>query len=316
MEIHDNRFHHRALSLIEVLVVISIIGIIVGLLLPAIQSVRGTAARMSCANNMKQIALASHSYEAQHGSYPPTVAGFRIPGITHRNISLRWSVLLLPHLDHDAIYSSTVANALVSPMYDNPPNTGLTQIIKAYVCPADTRLYQPLTDEAGYTAAYTGYVGVMGNSVTDDNGTSIFKPGIFEALLKPPPSYNGTRISDITDGLSQTLHYGESPPYGKWFGSTWYLYELPFEILWMTRPDRASNLLYTPERYSNLCKGPFPFGPGRVDNPCDSHHYWSLHGSGANFAFADGSVRFLSYSASSILPALATRAGGEVVELP
>lgn len=58
------------------------------------------------------------------------------------------------------------------------------------------------------------------------------------------------------------------------------------------------------------------FGPGRLTNPCDRLHYWSLHTSGANFAFADGSVHFLRYSARDILPALATRSGGEVVSLP
>ena len=62
--------------------------------------------------------------------------------------------------------------------------------------------------------------------------------------------------------------------------------------------------------------GPFVFGAGSLQEPCSVFHYWSLHSGGANFAFCDGSVHFLSYSASSILPALATRAGREVVELP
>jgi prepilin-type processing-associated H-X9-DG protein len=55
---------------------------------------------------------------------------------------------------------------------------------------------------------------------------------------------------------------------------------------------------------------------GRIDNPCDRFHYWSLHPGGANFIFADGSVRFLAYTADPILGALATRAGGEVVTVP
>jgi prepilin-type processing-associated H-X9-DG protein len=67
-----------------------------------------------------------------------------------------------------------------------------------------------------------------------------------------------------------------------------------------------------------------PCGPGNypfvaasgVNDPCGKFHFWSLHSGGANFAFADGSVRFLRYSANDIMPALATRAGGEVVAVP
>lgn len=55
------------------------------------------------------------------------------------------------------------------------------------------------------------------------------------------------------------------------------------------------------------------FGPGRTDNPCDRWHFWSLHPGGANFAFADGSVRFMPYGAKAIMPALATRDGGEII---
>ena len=64
------------------------------------------------------------------------------------------------------------------------------------------------------------------------------------------------------------------------------------------------------------CDGGVRFGPGRIDNGCDSLHFWSLHPGGANFLFVDGSVRFLRYSAAPILPALATRASGEPVAIP
>jgi prepilin-type processing-associated H-X9-DG protein len=59
--------------------------------------------------------------------------------------------------------------------------------------------------------------------------------------------------------------------------------------------------------------GPYEFGPGRFDNQCDMFHFWSPHPGGANFLFADGSVRLIRYTARDVMPALATRAGGEVV---
>jgi len=68
--------------------------------------------------------------------------------------------------------------------------------------------------------------------------------------------------------------------------------------------------------YEACPPGPYTFVRGDLKNPCDTFHYWSLHPGGANFAFADGSVRFLSYSAHAILPALSTRAGGESVAIP
>jgi prepilin-type processing-associated H-X9-DG protein len=120
-------------------------------------------------------------------------------------------------------------------------------------------------------------------------------------------------MSQITDGSSQTLMVGERPPSahldsGWWYASHWSAYAhdfiLPVEML----------------MESNECvpwqHGRFVFGPGRVDNQCDMYHFWSLHGGGANFAFADGSVRFINYSAAPLMPALASRDGGEAMSLP
>ena len=68
--------------------------------------------------------------------------------------------------------------------------------------------------------------------------------------------------------------------------------------------------------YKSCPPGPYKFAHGEPKNPCDTFHFWSLHPGGANFAFADGSVRFLSYAADSVMSALSTRAGGEVVAVP
>ena len=69
-------------------------------------------------------------------------------------------------------------------------------------------------------------------------------------------------------------------------------------------------------RLGSCPPGPYQFRPGTVTNQCDMFHFWSLHDGGAHLLFADGSVRFLTYDADGILPALATRAGGEVVNWP
>ena len=71
-----------------------------------------------------------------------------------------------------------------------------------------------------------------------------------------------------------------------------------------------------PVTSGSCAPGYYPFAPGNLRNQCDMFHFWSLHENGAHFLFADGSVRFLSYSAAPIMPALASRDGGEVVDIP
>ena len=90
----------------------------------------------------------------------------------------------------------------------------------------------------------------------------------------------------------------------QWYGSSGLDGRATFDLLLGVKEQIA---LYS-------CPGSFDeFRPGKIDGTCDLHHYWSLHTGGANFAFADGSVHFLRYSAAAVLPALSTRAGGETV---
>lgn len=300
-------------SPLEVLVALSILGMVLGLLMSGVQAVRGSAARLQCQNNLKQIAAGCHNYESRSGCFPPWNASHRIPGVSHRAVNLPWTVLILSDLEREALYRAAVADHSRSLPFSVPAHEHRSTVVPQYVCPADGRLATPLTDELG-TAAYCSYVGIQGPQWLFPNQMQL-PLGVMDDR-NPPLNARGAAMSEILDGTSNTIHFGESPPFGRWVRSIWYAGELPFAENWTARPSRNYTVLNTPVRAVNLCRGPFPFGPGQLANPCDSHHLWSLHGNGANFAFADGSVRFLSYAARDIIPALATVSGGETVSIP
>lgn len=121
-------------------------------------------------------------------------------------------------------------------------------------------------------------------------------------------------FSKIRDGLSNTLIVGERPPsanlpaIGAWYGG-WGHWRNFTAFLGVVETDVGVSGL-------PCSSGPYLFAPDRLDNRCSIFHFWSQHRGGGNFAFADGSVRFLAYGAASVLPALATRAGGELATLP
>ena len=125
-----------------------------------------------------------------------------------------------------------------------------------------------------------------------------------------------TRLTDIVDGSSNTPFAGERPPssdsnFGWWYAGRGQDDSGSVDMILGVREWNAQSFLL---RRCPL--GASSFVPGRMDRLCDALHFWSLHDGGGHFAFADGSVRFLSYAADAILPALATRSGAEAVELP
>lgn len=183
---------------------------------------------------------------------------------------------------------------------DNPPHLGLATVIRTYACPADGRIFIAITDDEGYRAAYGSYQGVSGG------------PEVLDGVMQ---GYQGTRFTEITDGTSQTLVIGERPPAGRYLAGAWYTF-YPFNSAWLSDDysyGRNSSMdVFWPYNVGS-CRGPFYYGPGRLANPCDFNHFWSLHSGGAYFLFADGSLHFLPYSAEPIMIPLATKAGGEVV---
>jgi prepilin-type N-terminal cleavage/methylation domain-containing protein/prepilin-type processing-associated H-X9-DG protein len=284
----------RGFTLVELLVVIGIIAVLIGLLLPAVQQVRAAAARMSCQNNLKQLTLAIHSYESANGVLPPGASNVR----PYQYLS--WTGHLLPYLEQEPLWDVTQQAYLDQPKDPfHPPHMGILTPLKVVACPADDRQFAAHNTHYGYRAAPTGYQGNLGLNFKTTNGVLYYGSTV--------------RFTDITDGTSNTLAIGERPPSPDfWFG-WWYAGagEAGTGAADVVLGVRELNINTSP--YTSSCpRGPYNFRPGQPSEMCDVFHFWSLHSGGANFAFADGSVRFLSYSSNNILPALASRAGGEV----
>lgn len=286
---------HHGFTLIEVLVVVAIIGTLVGLTFAAVQKVRARAAQLGCSDRLRQLGLAVHNHEAARGALPPGVTPPDRP-----SPYLHWHARLLPDLEQGPLWAEIEQAFKADPDFLHiPPHSARLQQLPAFLCPADSR------GRPGESAGLTSYLGVSGT-------TSPAKDGCLFLGSK-------VAIRDIRDGASSTLLVGERPPSADLVFGWWY-------AGWGQRPNASAgdailgvserNL---PDRFSEVpgCgPGPYRFGPSRASDPCGVFHYWSLHPGGANFLFADGAVRLIQYEAADLLPALATRAGGETVTLP
>ncbi len=297
---HDTR---AGFTLIELLVVISIISVLVGLLLSAVQKVRSAASKADCQNRLKQIALAMHNHHDHFGAMP---TGNRSLNHPDKMPFSGWPLSILPEVEQGTLAAQSRTAYASNPIpFNDPPHVNIKTVVRHYICPSDDRTLQPqIAPTLATPVALMSYLGVSGQ-----NGTS--KDGVFFQDSK-------VRILDISDGTTNTLLLGERPPSRDFRFGWWYA--------GFGQDGRGSMDLVLGVREPNLL--PIPSGSPCVpapyhfttttgfNDPCGKFHYWSPHSGGANFAFADGSVRFLSYSVDSLLPALATRAGGEVVAVP
>jgi prepilin-type N-terminal cleavage/methylation domain-containing protein/prepilin-type processing-associated H-X9-DG protein len=283
-------------TLLELIVVIAICAVLLALLLPAIHRIRDATFRVQCSNNLRQIGMALHNYHNAHLSLPPGLRTEQDP-----YLYMSWHTRILPFLEQQALWQQAQQEYAIRPLYYAPPRHAAASVpVSIYVCPADGRNVGTVPE--GYTVGLTTYLGVMGSTGVSGDGL------LYTNSL--------VRLRDITDGTSNTLAVGERPPSPDLRWGWWYAGRgqdgtgAGDMVLGMTEVRITYRVPTCPH-------GPYQFGPGSLENLCDLFHFWSVHvGGGAHFLYADGSVRFLTYSAASILPALATRAGGEVVDLP
>lgn len=320
----------RGFTLVELLVVISIIAILMGLLLPAVQKVRAAAARASCSNNLKNIGLAALNYEAQQGKFCPGVnlptppwSPVPAPGMTtvvtqsgfkgmspqvFPNTSASLFEFLMPHMDQDNLFKRMNLVQSTNPTLrgsqyfpagpgfptgncDSPSAPGNT-VIRVLLCPADTAPEQTtFQNNLGrfYFGAnsYGGNPGIIGTFYRDMDESGVF--------------YINSRVTvvDIRDGTSNTLLFGErnridpvfdalngnGGPLEQSSGWAWannfpgydYLFGARQQINWMIPPNINSDPTFFYRDSRRSC-------------------YGSQHTGGANFTFADGSVKWLANS--------------------
>jgi prepilin-type N-terminal cleavage/methylation domain-containing protein/prepilin-type processing-associated H-X9-DG protein len=341
--------HRRAFTLIELLVVIAVIGVLIGLLLPAVQSAREAARRLHCTNNLKQIALAAHTYFGAVGALPQGItfqADANHPGNTALGqvpSSGSLFVALMPYLEQQPLFNAV--NYDVN-MYNAPNFTISATRIGTLSCPSDPRAGEPRTlpdnsllDPGPAIMCYTSYAGC--------NGTWMLW---FQQDFPPQRYMNGlffirsaVTLAQITDGTSQTMALGErahtlldntSALWWHWWTSgNWG--DTTFCTLYPMNPFR---------RVAGDAADQYADATGDTRAAAYISGASSLHPGGANFAFMDGSVRFLKetiqtwpYDQTTGLPAgvtfdpagpyilgpnvrfgvyqaLSTRNGGEVID--
>ena len=307
-------------TLVELLVVIAIIGILIGMLLPAVQQVREAARRIQCANQMRQLSLAMHNYESSNQHFPPGniyrkggTASFEqrigIPG-------LNWSAIILPFIEQDGMFTivSDLSTQLTNPGVAHGNADCVMTVIPNLICPScpmeELNPIRPDAFDDDGDAAKSNYVGIWGTKV---NGDSDYDDIADDPTVYDKNTYSGilyleseVTFGEIADGTSNTFIIGErdGAPLGEFTraAATW------------CSSNQAN--------WSNQCLGPASKALNYIINTVEDNKQaqWnaisSQHPGGATFGLADGSVHFISDSINGdTYEAYGTKAGGEVATI-
>jgi prepilin-type N-terminal cleavage/methylation domain-containing protein/prepilin-type processing-associated H-X9-DG protein len=305
----------RGFTLIELLVVIAIIAVLMGLLLPAVQKVRAAAHRTSCQNNLKQLALASHSYHSTYATFPPGMQQALYPDPPgFRGYSL--FIYLLPYLGQDNLYRSwDFGDPLNNAAGGARARTAV--VLPGLLCPSDLVPTNPVTfRERMY--ALTSYGGNGGRRSFDPGAAST--DGIFHTTgpgSLPVANQTSVTLGEITDGTANTLLFGERNHFDPAFDA---LPPTPRTMAeWGRWAPSAGRLAAGDVTLSTAVPINYRVSSGSVGTGSLEEQricaFGSNHAGGANFALADGSVRFIQEMISiSLLQRLGTRNDGHVVD--
>jgi prepilin-type N-terminal cleavage/methylation domain-containing protein len=287
-------------TLVELLVVLAIIGVLVALLLPAVQKVRGAADRIRCQNNLRQIGIALQAYHDRQGMFPPGYADTAPWPQPDAGPGWGWASFLLNDLEQKGVFDQIDFTLNVGDPSANIV-AARTTFLNVFYCPADPRIITFTATDGGsqsWLLAQGSYVACNGNDGVDDMTT----PPHTGAFVR------GTafRIADIKDGLSNTFFAGERSTTMSL--STWAGAVTGALVPSVRDPSSASGA-------SALVLG--HCGPHLPNDQIvtDADAMSSGHALGVQFLFGDGSVRPINNTISmNVYDALATRAGGEIID--
>ena len=284
-----NSVQHRGFTLVELLVTVAIIGILAGLLIPAVMMALESARKTTCQNNLRQIGIALQQHHETYRVFPPGIEWNR----KGRMPLSSWAVKLYPYLEQQALFDQAKADYRQGLGVFGPvPHYGVTQALPIFSCPSDGRAETTQLARNQFFVALTNYLGVIGTDYRKKDGILFADSAI--------------RVQDIRDGTSYTVIVGERPPsHDMWFG--WLYSGLGIDegaadvVLGVQERNNGHDIL-------NRCSlSRVWFRETSFEDPCQILQFWSFHPGGAFFLHADGSIRFYDYESRTQLEKAAGR---------